>query len=184
MRDRVELAVPGAVVGAVGGLIAGGLSAVVGHPFGWAVTTALAMAVPLGLLGGGYGLLAGSGRFRLGVFAPAALYWLIGFPLARLVAESSTGFLLGGGFTPPADVLGFLAYQGIVSFGWAIGFLWLHERIAPHWLDHVRSRNALAQQWYERYVTHARVLRDASARARRRRGTVVESPAAKSPAAK
>jgi hypothetical protein len=184
MRDRVELAVPGAVVGAVGGLIAGGLSAVVGHPFGWAVTTALAMAVPLGLLGGGYGLLAGSGRFRLGVFAPAAVYWLIGFPLARLVAESSTGFLLGGGFTPPADVLGFLAYQGIVSFGWAIGFLWLHERIAPHWLDHVRSRNALAQQWYERYVTHARVLREASARARRRRGTVVKSPAAKSPAAK
>lgn len=169
MRDRLELAVPGAVVGATGGLIAGALSAFVGHPYGWAVTTALAMAVPLGLLGGGYGLLAGSGRFRLGVFAPAALYWLIGFPLARLAAETSTGALLGGGFTPPADVLGFLAYQGIVSFGWAIGFLWLHERIAPHWLDRVRSRNALAQQWYERYVTHARVLREASARSRRRR---------------
>ncbi|MER5265735.1 hypothetical protein ABTZ99_26995 [Actinosynnema sp. NPDC002837] len=169
MRDRLELAVPGAVVGAVGGLIAGALSAFVGHPAAWAAATALAMAVPLGLLGGGFGLLVGGGRFRLGVFAPAALYWLVGFPAARLVAETSTGFLLGGGFTPPDDVLGFLAYQGIVSFGWAIGFLWLHERIAPHWLDKVRARNPLAQQWYERYVTHARVLRESSARARRRR---------------
>ncbi|WP_158840175.1 hypothetical protein [Saccharothrix deserti] len=174
VRERLELTVPGAVVGAVGGLVAGVLAAFVGQPYGWAAATALAMAVPLGLLGGGFGLLVGTGRFRLGVFAPAALYWLAGFPLARLVAETSTGFLLGGGFTPPADVLGFLAYQGIVSFGWAIGFLWLHERIAPHWLDKVRSGNMVAQQWYERYVTHARVVRESSARGRRRRAAATK----------
>lgn len=172
VRERLQLAVPGAVVGAIGGLTAGLLAAFVGQPYGWAAATALAMAVPLGLLGGGFGLLVGTGRFRLGVFAPAALYWLAGFPLARLVAETGTGVLLGGGFTAPADVLGFLAYQGIVSFGWSIGFLWLHERIAPHWLDKVRSRNALAQRWYERYVTHARVV--ASTRARRRRATAAK----------
>ncbi|MFE2756768.1 hypothetical protein ACFXGA_32710 [Actinosynnema sp. NPDC059335] len=176
MRDRLELAVPGAVVGATGGLIAGALSALVGHPYGWAAATALAMAVPLGLLGAGYALLASTGRFRLGVFAPAALYWLAGFPLARLVAETSTGLLLGGGPTPPDDVPGFLAYQGIVSFGWAIGFLWLHERIAPHWLDRLRARNPLAQRWHERYAAHARVLRDASVRARRRRATATKRP--------
>ncbi|ONI87129.1 hypothetical protein ALI22I_21950 [Saccharothrix sp. ALI-22-I] len=174
MKDRLQLTVPGAVVGAVGGLVAGVLAAFVGQPYGWAAATALAMAVPLGLLGGGFGLLVGTGRFRLGVFAPAALYWLVGFPSARLVAETSTGFLLGGGFTPPADMPGFLAYQGIVSFGWSIGFLWLHERIAPHWLDKVRSGNVLAQHWYERYVTHARVVREASARARRRRAATTK----------
>ncbi|NUT51380.1 MAG: hypothetical protein HOV94_29365 [Saccharothrix sp.] len=177
MRDRLELAVPGALVGAVGGLVAGLLSALIGHPYGWAAAIAVAMAVPLGLLGGGFGLLVGTGRFRLGVFAPAALYWLVGFPAARLVAETATGVLLGGGATPPDDVPGFLAYQGIVSFGWAIGFLWLHERIAPPWLDRVRPHNPLAERWHERYVTHAHAV--ASTRARRRRAARGPTPRTK-----
>ncbi|WP_309113718.1 hypothetical protein [Saccharothrix sp.] len=160
MRDRLELAVPGAVVGAVGGLVAGVLAAVVGQPYAWAATVSLGLAVPLGVFGGVLGLLLGSGRVRMGVFAPVALFWLVGFPLARLVGEVFTGAVLGGRVLPD-DVVGFLAYQGIVSFGWSLGFLWLHERIAPHWLDRVRSGNPLAQRWFERYAAHARVLRAA-----------------------
>ncbi|NKE59544.1 hypothetical protein FXN61_23135 [Lentzea sp. PSKA42] len=59
-----------------------------------------------------------------------ALYWLVGFPLARLVHEISVSLVLTGQVRLPSDLAGFLAYQGIVSLGWAIGFLWLHERIA------------------------------------------------------
>ena len=52
------------------------------------------------------------------------------FPLARLIHETTVSLVLTGQVRLPADLAGFLAYQGIVSFGWAIGFLWLHERIA------------------------------------------------------
>jgi hypothetical protein len=41
MKDRLQLTVPGAVVGAIGGLVAGVLAAFVGQPYGWAVATAL-----------------------------------------------------------------------------------------------------------------------------------------------
>jgi hypothetical protein len=70
---------------------------------------------------------------RAGGCAPACLYWLFGFPLARLVQEVMSHLVLTGSVTFPPDVLGFLAYQGIISAGFAIGFLWLHERIAPLW---------------------------------------------------
>lgn len=131
-------ALPGAVVGLAAGLIAGGLAALVGQPLAWAALTVLALGVPLALLGGGFGLLVAAGRLPAGRFAPVALYWLVGFPLARLVHEFTVGTVLTGQVRLPADLAGFLAYQGIVSIGWAIGFLWLHERIAAR----VRMRAA------------------------------------------
>nr|BFE88098.1 hypothetical protein GCM10020093_106990 [Planobispora longispora] len=60
--------------------MAGGLTLLAGRPVGWAAVSALALALPLGILGAGYGLLTGQGVIRLGVFAPAGLYWLAGFP--------------------------------------------------------------------------------------------------------
>ncbi|MDX8029005.1 hypothetical protein SK803_02230 [Lentzea sp. BCCO 10_0856] len=123
-------AVPGAFVGLAAGLIAGGLAALVGQPLGWALVTTVALGLPLGALGGGFGLLVAAGRLPAGRFAPVALYWLVGFPLARLMHEITVSLVLTGRVRLPSDLAGFLAYQGIVSFGWAIGFLWLHERIS------------------------------------------------------
>lgn len=126
----IREAIPGAVVGLAAGVVAGGLAALVGQPLSWALVTTFALGVPLALLGGGLGVLMASGRLPRGRFAPVALFWLAGFPFARLVHEISVGLVLTGQFRLPADLAGFLAYQGLVSLGWAIGFLWLHERIA------------------------------------------------------
>jgi hypothetical protein len=127
---RFREGIPGAFVGLAAGVIAGGLAALVGQPLGWALVTTVALGLPLGAFGGGFGLLTSAGLLPAGRFAPVALYWLVAFPLARLVHEITVGLVLTGQFRLPPDLAGFLAYQGIVSFGWAIGFLWLHERIA------------------------------------------------------
>jgi len=134
---EIREALPGAAVGLAAGVIAGGLAALVGQPLAWAAVTMLALGVPLALLGGGLGLLVATGRIPHGRFAPVALFWLVGFPLARLIHEISVSVVLTGQVRLPADLAGFLAYQGIVSFGWAIGFLWLHERIAVRLRDSV-----------------------------------------------
>ncbi|MET9231630.1 hypothetical protein [Lentzea sp. NPDC003310] len=123
-------AVPGAFVGLAAGLVAGGLAALVGQPLGWAFVTTVALGLPLGAFGGVFSLLVAAGRLPSGRFAPVALYWLAAFPLARLIHEVTVGLVLTGRLRTPPDLAGFLAYQGIVSLGWAIGFLWLHERIA------------------------------------------------------
>ncbi|GGU24443.1 hypothetical protein [Lentzea flava] len=127
---QIREAIPGAFVGLAAGLIAGGLAALVGQPVAWALVTVLSLGVPLALLGGGFGLLVAAGRLPAGRFAPVALFWLVGFPLARLLHEISVSVVLTGQVRLPSDLAGFLAYQGIVSLGWAIGFLWLHERVA------------------------------------------------------
>ena len=127
---EIREAIPGAAVGLAAGVVAGGLAALVGQPLSWALVTMLALGVPLGLLGGALGLLVASGRLPRGRFAPVALFWLAGFPLARLIHEISVSLVLTGQVRLPSDLAGFLAYQGLVSMGWAIGFLWLHERIA------------------------------------------------------
>jgi hypothetical protein len=164
MRDLIEVGLPGFAVGLLAGATAGGLAAIVGQPAGWAAVTALTLGVPLGLLGGAYGLLIAFGKVRVGGFAPAALYWLAGFPLARLLQEVLTSLILGREQTLPPDVLGFLAYQGIVSAGFAIGFLWLHERFAPRWWHRVATHNPLAADVFDRYAAFAR-SRFAKARA-------------------
>jgi hypothetical protein len=137
---EIREAIPGAAVGLAAGVVAGGLAALVGQPLSWALVTMLALGVPLGLLGGGLGLLIAAGRLPRGRFAPVALFWLVGFPLARLIHEISVSLVLTGQVRLPSDLAGFLAYQGLVSMGWAIGFLWLHERIAQR----MRVRSAAA----------------------------------------
>ena len=158
-KRLLELVLPGVVTGFAAGVVAGGLAAVIGQPTGWALATTLALGIPLALLGGGYGWLLATGRVRVGGFAPAALYWLAGFPVARLLHEAIVHLTLTGRFGLPDDPLGFLAYQGIVSAGFAIGFLWLHERIAPRWWLRVAGRNPDAAAAAERYVAHARTIR-------------------------
>ncbi|MDH2428159.1 hypothetical protein [Sphaerisporangium sp. TRM90804] len=168
VRGQAEVALPGLLVGVVAGAMAGGLTLAAGQPARWAAISALTLAVPLGLLGLGYGLLLARGVFQPGLFAPAGLYWLAGFPVARLVQETATSTLIFGSASLREDVLGFVAYQAIVSLGFAIGFVWTHERVAPYWFVRAARHNPLAAQVLDRYVAHAEVL----SRSRRRRRTL------------
>jgi hypothetical protein len=170
MRRLFLLTLPGLAVGFIAGVLAGGLTAVVGQPAGAAVVAALALGVPLALLGGGYTMLLINKRVRLGGFAPAALYWLIGFPLSRLLHELAVTWYVGGTPTLPPDTLGFLAFQGIVSLGFAIGFLWLHERLAPRWWARLAEHDEVAREVYLRYAAHAQAMFDAKERRKAARG--------------
>ncbi|ASR37496.1 hypothetical protein BAY61_23630 [Prauserella marina] len=154
----VELAFPGFVVGLVAGAVAGGLAGFVGQPAGWALVSMLTLGIPLGLFGAGFGLLVAFRKVRLGGFAPVALFWLAGFPVSRLLHEVGTFWILGGEPRLPPDLLGFLAYQGIVSAGFAIGFLWLHERLAPRWWRRMAPHNPEAARIYAAYAEHAKQI--------------------------
>jgi hypothetical protein len=170
MRRLFLLTLPGLAVGFIAGVLAGGLTAFVGQPTGAAVVATLSLGVPLALLGGGYTMLLINKRVRLGGFAPAALYWLIGFPLARLLHELAVTWFVGGRPTFPPDTLGFLAFQGIISLGFAIGFLWLHERLAPRWWGRLAEHDEQAREVYLRYAGHAQAIFEASERRRAARG--------------
>ena len=104
---QIREGVPGAFVGLSAGLIAGGLAALVGQPLGWALVTTVALGLPLGARGGGFGLLVAAGRLPAGRFAPVALYWLVAFPLARLVHEVTVSLVLTGQARLPSDLAGY-----------------------------------------------------------------------------
>jgi hypothetical protein len=167
--DLAEVGLPGAAIGAVSGVVVGLLAIVVGQPIGWAAVGALTLGLPLALFGVGYGMLVARGWFRPGVFAPVAFYWMVGFPVSRLLHETVTPVLLGGNSTPPSDVLTFFAFQALVSMGFAIGFIWLYERIAPYWLMRIQDHNADARRVFGIYAEHAQTMWEARERKRARR---------------
>lgn len=165
MRRLFLLTLPGLIVGFIAGVFAGGLTAIVGQPAGAALVAALALGLPLALLGGGYTMLLINNKVRLGGFAPVALYWLIGFPVARLLHEIVLTWYVGGTPGLPPDTVGFLAFQGIISLGFAIGFLWLHERVAPRWWGKLARRgDKQAEGVYLRYAEHAHAFVEAKER--------------------
>ncbi|MFC5823712.1 hypothetical protein [Nonomuraea insulae] len=151
-RHSLELALPGASIGAVAGAMAGGLTLVAGQPIGMVTLSALALAAPLAFFGGLYGVLLGHGVFRPGTFGPIGLYWLAAFPLSRLLQESVAGFGMADG------VPLFLAYQAMVSLGFAIGFLWIHERFMPYWLLRIAGGNPLAKELLDQYLRYAQMM--------------------------
>lgn len=177
MRRLFLLTLPGLAVGFIAGVLAGGLTGIVGQSAGAALVAALALGVPLALLGGGYTMMLINKKVRLGGFAPAALFWLIGFPVSRLLHELAVSWYLTGQPALPPDTLGFLAFQGIVSLGFAIGFLWLHERVAPYWWRRLAEHDPDARAVYMRYANHAQAIFEAAerrkaARARKPRTSV------------
>lgn len=161
VRELAEVGLPGFAVGFIAGTVAGLMALVVGQPLGWAMVAALTLGLPLGLLGAVYSILIALGKVRIGGFAPVCLFWLIGFPLSRLLQEVLTRLVLTGELGGPPDVLGFLAYQGLISAGFAFGFLWMHERLAPQWWRRMSTHNPAALRVYERYASHARVMWEA-----------------------
>jgi hypothetical protein len=169
VRELAEVGRPGFAVGFIAGSVAGLMALIVGQPIGWAMVSALALGLPLGLLGAVYSILIALGKVRIGGFAPVCLFWLIGFPLSRLLQEVLTRLVLTGEPGGPPDVLGFLAYQGLISAGFAFGFLWMHERLAPQWWRRMSDHNPTALRVYERYASHARVMWEAREARKRRR---------------
>jgi hypothetical protein len=164
-----ELALPGALVGALAGCFAGLLAVFGGQPPGWAAVTMVTLAVPLALLGAGHSLLLATGTLRPGTFAPAALFWFLGFPLARMLHELTAHWILAGRPGLPDDPLAFLAFQAMVSVGFAIGFMWLHERIMPRWLLRIRGHNPAADALLAHYLNLAEQVQEERERKRARR---------------
>jgi len=171
MKLLAEFSVPAMAMGVVAALGAGVLAAVAGQPAGWAVITGLALGVPVALLGAGYSCLVAIEKFPIGVFTPAGLYWLVGFPLAMLVQASVTEWLVTGTpGLPEGPLWQFLAYNAFLSMGFAIGFLWSHEYLGRHWWPRIQDHNPYAARSVEEYVGLAVVMREreeATARARR-----------------
>lgn len=172
LKQLAEFSVPAASVGAAAGVIAGGLAAFVGQPFGWAVATGLGLGVPLILFGAGYAVLMGLGKIPAGVFAPAAVYWVIAFPLSLLVHSVVTEWVVTGTPGLPPEPWKFLAFRALVSMGFAIGFLWMHEQIGRHWWPHILERNIYARRTVEQYAHLAAALearKAATGRGRKKR---------------
>ena len=170
LRELAEFAVPSYVIGAGAALAAGGLAAIAGQPSGWAVITGLALGVPIAVLGAGYTTLVALQKAPVGVFAPAAAWWFLAFPAAMLVHSIATEWVFTGGPGLPAGPLWqFLAYNAILSMGFAIGFIWSHEFLGRQWWPRIRPHNRYAQVCVEEYKGLASILqerKDATARGR------------------
>ena len=172
MKQLAEYSVPAASVGAAAGLFAGGLAAFAGQPAGWAVVTGLGLGVPLMLFGAGYAVLVALGKVPAGVFAPAAVYWVIGFPLALLVHSVVTSWVVAGTPGLPPEPWKFLAFRALISMGFAIGFLWMHEQLGRHWWPRILDHNIYARRTVEQYSHLAAALearKAATGRGRKRR---------------
>src|SRR5215211_1889315 len=98
------------VIGFVAGLLVGGLAAVASSPTGFIIVAALGLGIPLAIFGIIYDALLDAGKLSFGYAAPTALYGILTFPIARLVQE-------------------LLLFQGIMGFGYGIGFLMIHNQI-------------------------------------------------------
>jgi hypothetical protein len=123
--------IPGMVTGFVAGLLVGGLAAMAGAPTGYIVVSSLGLGIPLAIFGAIYDELLDAGRIPFGRIAPVALYGVLTFPIARLVQELLLTAIFGQGITlqQESGVLSFLVFQGIMGFGYGIGFLMIHSQI-------------------------------------------------------
>ena len=131
MRILRRLKIPGMVTGFVTGLLVGGLAAVAGAPTSFVIVAALGLGVPLAIFGIIFDALLDAGRIPFGRIAPVALYGVLTFPIARLVQELLLTAIFGQGITlqQESGVLSFLVFQGIMGFGYGIGFLMIHSQI-------------------------------------------------------
>jgi hypothetical protein len=150
-----ELMLPGAGIGAAAGVFAGLATLLADLSLGLAVVNALGLGIPMALFGGVYTILCARGIIPVGVFAPAALFWLVGFPVSRILQEASAGVYLQGAPGLSTDLLSFYVYNALLAPGLAFGFIWLHERIVPPWLLRIRDHNPLAAGLAHAYLTYA-----------------------------
>ena len=149
-RQRIDLALPGAVIGLLGGTIAGGLAAVGGLSPALAVVWAF------------YDSLLAKERVPLGPMAPMAVVWVVGFPVCRIVHALVLSFFDSSDLIVPNGWLDFVVYNILLSVPFAIGFWWLHENFAPRWWMHLEDRNPVAARFMAVLVNSAEKRRQQS----------------------
>jgi hypothetical protein len=154
-RQVAELSAPGAAIGLLGGVIAGGLLAITGLSPVITVLAAVLLAVPLAAAGGMYEILLAKGRLPMGTLSGAAMLWAVAWPVIRVVHGAVVDLIAGNGIATPNGILGFLIYQILVSVPFAIGFWWLHENFAPRWWFHIRNRNPVANHFIRVQLQYA-----------------------------
>jgi hypothetical protein len=166
-----ELALPGALIGVLSGIVAGGLVAITDQSLPVVLVAAVSLGVPLAVGGAAYDLLLATGRAPLGMLAPAALLWAVAFPPARLLEATAVNVVAGEEVAVPHGWLAFAVYQVLVAVPFAIGFWWLHENFAPRWWFHIRKRNPVADHFVRvklEYAVHAEAEKERR-RTRRKR---------------
>jgi hypothetical protein len=168
-RQVVELSAPGAAIGLLGGVIAGGLLAISGLSLPITVVATVLLAVPLALTGAVYEILLAKGRIPMGTVAGAAMVWAIAWPVIRVIHGAVVDLIAGNGLATPNGILGFFIYQMIVSVPFAIGFWWLHENFAPRWWFRIRDRNPVANHFIRVQLQYAEAAEVEKERQRARR---------------
>jgi hypothetical protein len=156
-RQVREVSVPGAAIGLLGGVIAGGLLAISGLSLPITLVAGVLLAVPLALTGAVYEILLAKGKLPLGTVAGAAMVWAVAWPVIRVVHGAIVDLIAGNGIATPNGILGFFVYQVIVSVPFAIGFWWLHENFAPRWWFRIRDRNPVANHFIRVQLQYADV---------------------------
>jgi len=154
-RQVAELSAPGAAIGLLGGVIAGGLLAISGLSLPITVLATVLLAVPLMLAGAVYEILLAKGKIPLGTVAGAAMVWVVAWPLVRVVHGAVVDLIAGNGIATPNGILSFFVYQAIVAVPFAIGFWWLHENFAPRWWFRIRDRNPVANHFIRVQLQYA-----------------------------
>ena len=155
-RQMVDLSLPGAAIGLLGGAIAGGLAASGGLSLGLSLVSGLALGVPLAAVGAFYEILLARGRVPLGMLTPAAIVWAVGFPVVRVAHAAVISLVAGEAVVVPHGWLDFIVYNVILGVPFAIGFWWLHENFAPRWWMHIADRNPVAAQYMKVLVSNVR----------------------------
>ena len=161
-RQVVELTMPGAVIGVLGALIAGGLAAAGGLSPGLAVVSIIGLGLPLAAVGAYYEILLAKGKVPLGPMAPMAIVWVVGFPAARVIHALLLSAFDRSDVVVPHGWLDFVVYNVLLSVPFAIGFWWLHENFAPRWWMHLEERNPVAAYFMSVLVRSSERRREAS----------------------
>jgi hypothetical protein len=168
-RQVAELSAPGAAIGLLGGVIAGGLLAISGLSLPITLVAGFLLAVPLAMAGAVYEILLAKGKIPMGTVAGAAMVWVVAWPVIRVVHGAVVDLIAGNGIATPNGILGFFIYQMIVSVPFAIGFWWLHENFAPRWWFHIRDRNPVANHFIRVQLQYAGAAEEEKQRKNERR---------------
>jgi hypothetical protein len=154
-RQVAELSAPGAAIGLLGGVIAGGLLAISGLALPITLVATVLLAVPLALAGAMYEILLAKGRLPMGTLTGAAMLWAVAWPVIRVIHGAVVDLIAGNGLATPGGIVSFFVYQILVSVPFAIGFWWLHENFAPRWWFHIRDRNPVANHYIRVQLQYA-----------------------------
>jgi hypothetical protein len=154
-RQVAEMSAPGAAIGLLGGVIAGGLLAISGLSLPITLIAGFLLAVPLAIAGAVYEILLVKGKIPMGTVAGAAMVWVVAWPVIRVVHGAVVDLIAGNGIATPNGILGFFIYQALVAVPFAIGFWWLHENFAPRWWFRIRDRNPVANHFIRVQLQYA-----------------------------